>query len=81
MRNVVDAGTAAPLAEHLWFTCGKWSFGLAPGDVVEFDARVGDYVKGYQGRREDVYDVPVSRDWKLQRPTKVLVLPRMEPAK
>src|ERR1700723_2897307 len=75
LRNVVDAHTGKMLTDHLWFTCGKWSTGLAIGDVFEFEARVADYIKGYQGRRE-VYDAPVSRDWKLQRPTKVVVLPR-----
>lgn len=55
LRNVVDANTGASLAEHLWFTSGKWSRGLAVGDVFEFEARAAEYVKGYQGRRE-VYD-------------------------
>jgi hypothetical protein len=73
LREVVDADTGARLTDHLWFTAGKWSACLAIGDEFEFEARVGDYVKGYQGRR-DVYDAPVSRDWKLQRPTKVRVL-------
>jgi hypothetical protein len=61
------------LAEHLWFTSGKWSKGLAIGDVFEFEARAAEYMKGYFGRREEVY-VPVSLDWKLQRPTKVTVM-------
>lgn len=35
-----------------------------------------DYVKGYRGRRDIDDAPPVSRDWKLARPTKVTVLPR-----
>ena len=75
LRDVVDADTGTLLTDHLWFTIGKWSAGLTAGDIFEFEARAADYIKGYQGRRE-VYDAPVSQDWKLQRPTKVTVLPR-----
>lgn len=74
LRNVVDAATGAILTDHLWFTIGKWSAGLAVGDIFEFEARAADYIKGYQGHR-DIDDAPVSRDWKLQRPTKVTIIP------
>lgn len=73
LRNIVDSGSGKTLTDHLWFTMGKWSVGLDVGDVFEFEARVADYIKGYQGRR-DVYDAPLRRDWKLQRPTKVVKL-------
>lgn len=61
-----------PICDHLWFSLTKAfaALNLAPGDVVQFDARVKEYEKGYQGRREDVY-VPVERDYKLSHPTKV----------
>jgi hypothetical protein len=75
LRDIIDANTGALLTDHLWFTTGKWSAGLAAGDIIEFEARAAEYIKGYQGRRE-VYEAPASRDWKLQRPTKVKVLPR-----
>ena len=68
-RNVIDEA-GAPLADHLWITAGKWSSGLKPGDAISFDARVDEYEKGYFGRRDDVY-VEASRDWHLERPTKV----------
>lgn len=74
LRNVVDARSGALLTDHLWFTAGKWSAGLAAGDTFEFDARAAEYVKGYRGRRE-VYEAPVSSDWKLARPSQVRVLP------
>ena len=77
LRDVIDAATGVLLTDHLGFTAGKWSAGLTIGAAVEFDARAADYVKGYQGRRE-VCDAPVSRDWKLQRPTRVAVLPSRE---
>jgi len=61
-----------PLCDHLWFAFTKAvaSLNLTPGDVVQFDARIKEYEKGYKGRREDVY-VPVERDYKLSHPTKV----------
>jgi len=39
-------------------------------DTISFDARVGESMKGYFGRREDVY-VPPSVDWRFERPTNV----------
>lgn len=72
LKEVIEAGTRRKLTDHLWFRAGKWTMELRPGDVVEFDARVGDYEKGYKGRRE-VYDAPVRRDWRLERPTKIVV--------
>jgi len=59
------------MTDHVWFLCGKWTEGLQPGDVIEFDARVTSYKKGYRGRRED-YDLPApSIDYKLSHPTHV----------
>jgi hypothetical protein len=76
LSNVRDVTTGALLTDHLWFTCGKWSDGIRVGNVIEFDARVGDYVKGYQGLRDLPDASPVGLDWKLQRPTKVCVVVR-----
>ena len=59
------------MTDHVWFLCGKWTESLQPGDVIEFEARVTSYKKGYRGRRED-YDLPPpSIDYKLSHPTKV----------
>lgn len=63
------------VADHLWFTCGKQfeALNLHVGDVITFKARVASYVKGYRGYRDDVY-CPVSKDWKLERPTGISIL-------
>jgi hypothetical protein len=60
------------ICDHLWFnlTKGFSRLGLRQGDVVEFDARVTKYEKGYKGRRWDVYK-PIETDYKLSHPTKV----------
>jgi hypothetical protein len=61
------------VADHLWFnlTKGFQSLQLEMGDLVRFDARVKTYVKGYRGRRDDVFDAPIERDYKLSHPTKL----------
>ncbi len=75
LQDVRDVRSGALLTDHLWFTTGRWSATLRVGDHFEFDARVSQYVKGYQGRR-DVPNAPVSRDWRLERPTKVMITKR-----
>jgi hypothetical protein len=61
------------LCDHLWFnlTKGFKLIKLIRGDIVEFEARVKGYVKGYMGYKDDIYDKPIEYDYKLDRPTKV----------
>lgn len=60
------------LTDHLWLTVGKRieRCNLSPGDLVEFEGRVTEYVKGYQGSRWDVY-APIKTDYRLANPTKI----------
>lgn len=74
LRDVSDVRLGTALTDHLWFTQGKWSERLSPGDTFEFDGRVGPYTKGYRGRRDDDDMPPISRDWRLERPTKVTIV-------
>jgi|SRR5690242_9383720 hypothetical protein len=74
-RDVRFADTDAQACDHLWFRCGAWSAGLAPGDQVMFDARVDSYEKGYQGGKAErlglsSWDI----DYHLERPTKVTIV-------
>lgn len=65
------------VADHLWFTCGKWTDQLGDiqaGDTLAFDARITEYEKGYKGRRWGV-DKPISTDYRLSNPTKARRLP------
>jgi len=39
--------------------------------MIQFDARVKSYIKGYRGYRDDIYDKPLSIDYKLSHPTKI----------
>lgn len=64
----VDNGVVA--TDHIWFTVGKTinKLMLKPGEIVEFDARVGEYIKGYVNHRDYIDERQV--DYKLNRPTK-----------
>jgi hypothetical protein len=61
------------VTDHLWFnlTKGFNKLGLQSGNAVRFDARVKEYSKGYMGFREDVFDKPIQKDYKLSHPTKI----------
>lgn len=72
LKDITDQ-SGKVVTEHLWFTLTKGfeSLGtLTPGDVVEFDARVTPYTKGYRGYRDDV-DSYSSTDYRLSHPTRI----------
>ncbi len=76
LRNVCALDDGAAVTDHLWFpsTNGFEALGpLAQGDVIEFDARVTRYEKGYRGWRADVAaECPPSWDFRLSRPTRLV---------
>lgn len=72
LGNVCVAGDESIVTDHIWFTKGKSWDATVAGCTVEFDARVTKYEKGYKGNRE-VYDSPITIDYRLERPTKVEV--------
>lgn len=62
------------VTDHLWFNFTKGFQALREireGDVIQFDARVKSYEKGYKGSRDDVFDAPVEIDYKLSHPSKI----------
>jgi hypothetical protein len=71
LKDICDQ-TGKRICDHLWFNMTKAFalLNLQPGECVEFDARVKAYLKGYQGRRDDVWKL-VEVDYKLSHPTKV----------
>jgi hypothetical protein len=67
------------VADHLWFTRGKWSEEIAIGDRIAFDARATAYQKGYAGDRWDVIaerGFGGSASHRLSNPTHVEILTR-----
>ena len=79
VRFVPSGGMAT---DHVWFTCGKTfdRLDLHPGDRIMFDARVGQYEKGYRGwRAERTGEAWSAVDYRLERPTKAVKLSEAEP--
>lgn len=61
------------VADHVWMPCTiGWQINLHAGDVVEFQARVDKYVKGYFGTKDVVK--PKSEDYTLVYPRKIRIL-------
>lgn len=81
LKDVRVLETGALATDHLWFTCGKTfdQLHLNPGDQISFDARVGQYEKGYQGRKaEETGEAWSKTDYHLERPTKAVKIPKAE---
>lgn len=72
LKDIHDA-TGQRVCDHLWcnLTRAFAALDLHPGDLVQFDARVREYVKGYFGRRDEVWK-PAEVDYKLSHPTRVV---------
>lgn len=65
------------VTDHLWLnlTKGFSELGLMTGDTIRFEARVKRYIRGYQGRRDQVFTTSVETDYKLSYPTRFEKLP------
>jgi hypothetical protein len=72
LTDVRFASNNKPATDHIWFTVGKTieKMELQPGDIIEFDARVGEYVKGYVNHRDWTDERTI--DYKLNRPTRIV---------
>lgn len=74
LKNIVDLEVNSVVADHLWFTFSK-AFDKAnvkEGSVIEFDARIKEYSKGYVNKR---YKVDHRKaDFKLSYPTNIRVI-------
>ncbi len=70
--NIKDE-TGHIVTDHQWFnmTKGFQQADLQDGDLVELRATVKKYLKGYRGRRENVFDKPIRADYHLSRPTNI----------
>ena len=65
------------ITSHLWFnlTKGFKNLNLVPGDKVKFNGRIKPYIKGYMGRRTDVF-VPIEKDYSICYPTQIEIVKR-----
>lgn len=68
--NILDVGTNSLVADHVWFsfTKGFEKITLTEGAIIEFEARVKTYTKGYVNKRYGINKK--SHDFKLSHPTK-----------
>ena len=75
LKNIIATDSGESVTDHLWFnlTKGFEALGeLQPGDVIEFEARVTTYKKGYWGYNEERRcENPPRTDYKLERPTRI----------
>ena len=71
--NVTDAETQERLADHVWFsyTKGFEKIKLDEGTVIEFEARIKQYQKGYVNPKLGMKKRTV--DFKLSHPTKITI--------
>jgi hypothetical protein len=71
LKNIVDLETNKLVADHVWFsfTKGFEKVTLVEGMVLEFEARVKEYKKGYVNK--DLKINNSTTDYKLSHPTKI----------
>lgn len=72
LTTIEDVASHKIVTDHLWFTMGKRFklLELKHDDLVEFDARVTTYYKGYRGNRDEEMH-PIELDYRLSFPTKL----------
>jgi hypothetical protein len=74
LTKITDVEKNETVADHLWFsfTKGFESIQLTEGTVIEFEARVKEYSKGYVNSRYKINNR--ASDFKLSNPTKIKVI-------
>lgn len=71
LSQVRDVATGKVVADHVWFTFSKSFEAVNPveGDVLEFDARIRQYRKGYVNKAAGINHQ--RSDYKLSHPGKI----------
>ncbi len=74
LTNILDIETGKVVADHLWFsfTKGFEDAKIKEGMLLEFDARVKPYKKGYVNKRLGLRSQKI--DYKLSHPTKIVAV-------
>jgi hypothetical protein len=74
LKNICDASSGKLLTDHVWFsyTQGFQKVQLKEGCVIEFEARVKKYSKGYVNKKLGFNNE--STDFKLSNPTKIVLV-------
>jgi len=71
LKNILDLESQKIVADHIWFSYSKGfiNASISVGDVIEFEARVKEYHKGYVNRNYKIDNSTI--DFKLSNPTKI----------
>ena len=71
LKNIIDAEANEVVADHVWFsyTQGFVDASLTIGDLLEFEARIKEYRKGYVNKNYKINNS--TTDFKLSNPTKI----------
>ena len=74
LSNVIDVEQKVVVTDHTWFslTKGFEEIKLEEGMIVEFEARIKAYTKGYVNKRYGFNQQKT--DYKLSHPTKITVV-------
>lgn len=74
LTDVKDATTGVLITDHVWFTFtrGFDAANIREGDIIEFDARVKAYRKGWINRSLQINNQKT--DFRLSNPTKISVV-------
>ncbi len=81
LTSIIDLETNKKVSDHIWFslTKGFEDSGLKEGkegSIVEFEARVKEYKKGYVNKLYKINEQTV--DYKLSHPTKIKIKLKVE---
>lgn len=73
LTDITDAETGVRVADHLWFayTQGFEKAGIKEGNLLEFEARIKEYTKGYVNKQLGFNNR--KKDYKLSHPTRIRV--------
>lgn len=74
LKDIADALTGEQVTDHIWlnFTKGFENIHLQPGTIVEFQARIVEYKKGYKNSR--FASGEQKKDYKLSHPTQIRIV-------
>ena len=74
IKDIVDSETGDQVTDHIWlnYTKGFENVNLHTGAIVEFQARIVEYKKGYKNSRFAFAEQ--KKDYKLSHPTKIRIV-------
>jgi len=71
LNAIIDVETGKAVTDHIWFsyTQGFVKASVISGDILEFEARVKEYRKGYVNKNYKINNT--TSDFKLSNPTRI----------